>query len=377
MKGLFLIFHGLEEHNGISKKISYQMKAFEECGVEMRLCYLTDSNNRKVRWIDKEPVSDYGGGKKAKLLKRTDFGGIITYVKREKIDFIYARHDHNANPFTINLYRTLRRCNCKLLLEIPTYPYDLEYKGFPLAERINLTVDKMFRRRMAGHVDYIVTFSSEKEIWGKETIGISNGIDFSRIPLKKTVNDTSASLNLIGVAEIHYWHGFDRVIRGIGEYRRKNGEHKVFFHIVGNTGEGHGAEFREIIKEYGIEDRIIFHGALHGEPLTRRFEEADMGVGSLGRHRCGITNIKTLKNREYAARGIPFIYSETDGDFDNRPYVLKEPHNDEPVDMEEVVGFYKSNSWAPAEIRKSVEGLSWKIQMRKILDKVFRDEKEN
>ncbi len=35
-----------------------------------------------------------------------------------------------------------------------------------------------------------------------------------------------------------------------------------------------------------------------------------MGIASLGRHRNGITRIKTLKNREYAARGIPFVYSE-------------------------------------------------------------------
>mgnify|MGYP000644641746 CR=1 FL=1 len=41
------------------------------------------------------------------------------------------------------------------------------------------------------------------------------------------------------------------------------------------------------------------------------FEQADFAIGSLGRHRSGITHIKTLKNREYAARGLAFTYSET------------------------------------------------------------------
>lgn len=50
-----------------------------------------------------------------------------------------------------------------------------------------------------------------------------------------------------------------------------------------------------------------------------------MGIASLGRHRNGITRIKTLKNREYAARGIPFVYSENDSDFDGMPYVMKAP----------------------------------------------------
>ncbi len=36
-----------------------------------------------------------------------------------------------------------------------------------------------------------------------------------------------------------------------------------------------------------------------------------------------IFKIKTLKNREYAARGIPFIYSEIDDDFENMPYIIK------------------------------------------------------
>ena len=59
------------------------------------------------------------------------------------------------------------------------------------------------------------------------------------------------------------------------------------------------------------------------EELDELFNEADFAIGSLARHRSGIDKIKTLKNREYAARGIPFAYSETDGDFDKMPYILK------------------------------------------------------
>ena len=32
MKALFLIFHGFDKANGISKKIHYQVKALKECG---------------------------------------------------------------------------------------------------------------------------------------------------------------------------------------------------------------------------------------------------------------------------------------------------------------------------------------------------------
>lgn len=46
----------------------------------------------------------------------------------------------------------------------------------------------MFRRSLARQVDRIVTFSDDAEIFGQKTIRISNGIDFSTIPLKTEVH---------------------------------------------------------------------------------------------------------------------------------------------------------------------------------------------
>lgn len=168
MKMLFLIYHGFEEYNGISKKIKYQMEAFRKCGFTTHVCYLTDQQMHKRRWIDDYVIKDYGNTFKAKILKRIDFKSIVDYVKREGISFVYVRHDHNANPFTIYLYRQLQKCGCKIALEIPTYPYDMEYQGFPFSERLNLFVDQRFRKRMAHYVDCIVTFSTLNEIWGEK-----------------------------------------------------------------------------------------------------------------------------------------------------------------------------------------------------------------
>ena len=52
MKILFLIFHGFEEFNGISKKIRYQIKALKECGHDVKTCFLDDTDNHKRRMID-------------------------------------------------------------------------------------------------------------------------------------------------------------------------------------------------------------------------------------------------------------------------------------------------------------------------------------
>ena len=40
------------------------------------------------------------------------------------------RSDHNANPFTIHMVHQMRKAGIKVVMEIPTYPYDQEYIGF-------------------------------------------------------------------------------------------------------------------------------------------------------------------------------------------------------------------------------------------------------
>ena len=88
-------------------------------------------------------------------------------------------------------------------------------------------------------------------------------------------------------------------------------------------------------------------------------------------HRSGIQHIKTLKNREYAARGIPFIYSETDTDFENRPYILKVPANEAPVNIGRLIAFYRQLSVSPSGIRASIQELSWERQIKKVLERMF------
>ena len=122
-----------------------------------------------------------------------------------------------------------------------------------------------------------------------------------------------------------------------------------------------------------MEDYVILYGKQHGKTLDQIFNWCDMGIGSLGRHRVGIQQIKTLKNREYAARGIPFVYSETDSDFDNRPYVLKAPPDESPIDIQQVIDFYKNLNMSPIEIRESIQDLSWTNQMKHVIEEVYKE----
>ena len=376
MRILFLVYHGFSEHSGISKKIHYQVKGLKENGHDVRLCYYDfDANGHSCRFVDDQVIKDYGKGKWAGLRQRMSYDCVYDYCIREKIEFIYARCFQNANPWLIHFFKKIRKAGIHAVTEIPTYPYDQEFRNFGWKMRMGLKIDQLFRYRLYQQMDAVVTFSDAHEIFGQRTINISNGVDFDSTPLhhqKPPLHLERAggeALHLIGVAEVHSWHGFDRMMAGIGEYK---GEFPVYFHVVGGVHPHQmKVDFDPIIEKYHIQDKIIFHGTMFGKELDDVFNQCQFAIGSLGRHRSGITVIKTLKNREYATRGIPFIYSEVDSDFDHQPYVLKAPADETPIDIQKIVDFVHAHQWNPEDIRKTVEHLQWKIQMQKVVDAVF------
>lgn len=372
MKAVFLVFHGLAECNGISKKIGYQVDALRQCGVATELCYFAKDSDGKhwLRKMGENVIDRYDDTAWEKMRKRVAYGSVVSYIKANGVDLLYIRGFNNSNPFVARMIEKVRKTGCKVVYEIPTYPYDGEYMKSGMKARIELEIDKVFRRYQASKVNYIVTYSSERRIFGAPTINISNGIDFEHIPVKDgECHHDEDEFHLIGVAEVHFWHGFDRVIRGMATYY-KRGERvpRVYFHIVGYCGDDTMELLRHLVRANRLERYVIFEGPKYGEELTGLFDRSDMGVASLGRHRSNITSIKTLKNREYAARGIPFIYSEQDSDFDDKPYVMKAAPDESEIDIDKLIIFWRGCPMRAAEIRSSIAGLSWRVQMQKILD---------
>lgn len=377
MNILFLIYHGFSEASGISKKIHYQVKGLRQNGHEVHLCYYDfNSDGHRCRFVDDKIIKDYGKGRIAAIRSRVQLSCIYDYCIENKIDVVYVRSFMNASPIQTSLFGKLKKKGIKCFMEIPTYPYDSEVNGYEWNDKVSLWIDKMFRRKLSSKMEAIVTFSNEDFIFGQKTIKISNGIDFDSIPLHQYKGYENDDIHLIGVAEVHYWHGFDRLVAGLGEYYKSNPNgRKVFFHVVGcedyrgmsNIGY---STIDQVAKKYGIERYIIKHGQLFGEQLDAIFNQCIFAIGSLGRHRSGITDIKTLKNREYAARGMSFIYSENDSDFDDKPYVLKAPADESPINLSGIIDYISNNMLFSEEIRQSIRHLSWKCQMKKVIESI-------
>lgn len=378
MNILFLIYHGLSQSSGVSKKIEAQIKGLRDGGHNVYMChYNINEKGLWARMIDNDTLENYGNNRLSPIKKRVCYDAILRFAIDKKIDFVYARSFHNANPFTISFFKKLRKAKIKSVIEIPTYPYDQEYKGTLVKDKIELLTDKLFRHKLAKTTDAIVTFSDYEQIFGQRTIRISNGIDFDMLPIKeKQARSADSAINMIGVAEVHFWHGFDRLLKGLAEYYSRPHMQEVHFHLVGgiDPNEWNGSEMSEgintLINKHNLSEHVTLYGKKFGDELNSVFEKADVAIGSLARHRSGIYNIKTLKNREYAARGIPFVYSETDTDFEGKPYILKVPADESPIDIHAIVDFYNGLEIEPQAIRDSIKHLSWKEQMQKVINEL-------
>ena len=202
------------------------------------------------------------------------------------------------------------------------------------------------------------------------TIKITNGINLDKINLR--IPTLHSGFVLVGVAHLGDWHGYDRVIEGIGQYYRMKGNpEEITFYIIGSNEKVYD-KYIALAKKFKIEKRIRFEGIKSGKELDSYFDMADFAISGLGGHRKGVFEAKALKSIEYAARGIPFICSDRDDDMAKWPFVLHAPQNDSYINIQEMLDFIKSNKMEPSEIRKYVEkGLTWDAQMKVVVDELY------
>lgn len=309
---------------GITYKIYKQISIMEKNGFEVHELCVNKQFGKFAGIVSKLPFVNL----------RLNYN-VVDEVEDKSI--IYIRY------FLVDiwLYKKLKRIkskynNVKIIIEIPTYPYDDEYKKF----HPYIMKDKFYRKKLKQFVDRIVTFSDDEFIYGIKTIRISNGVDIDKISVR-TPKETD-TVNMIAVAKIAFWHGFDRLITGLSEYYKKNNSPQINIYIVGYGDQKTIDEYKSMIVENGLTEKVFFTGEKHGAELDEIYNKCDMAVDSLGRHRSNVMYNSSLKGKEYMAKGLPVV-SGVRTELDNMPdykYYMRVPANDEPVDFNQVLDFY-------------------------------------
>lgn len=330
MKGYYL-FAPVEPENagpgsGVERKVRAQHKALNKY-VDCELIILAPQT--------------YKGTKSEKIVRRLPF--TAAWRKWEYNgefddgDFLYIRqvyHDRSFYRYIKDIKR--RNPKIKIIYEIPTYPYDLESK-LTLSNFAFSMKEKMNRKNLAKYLDRIVTFYGQKEIWGVPCIDLINGYDFSTIELP--VRERTETIHVISVALTAFWHGYDRFLKGMAEYYQNGGKENIVYHYVGTVISKH----KSFVKKNNLENHVIFHGKMSGDPLKELMKQSFIGLDVLGGHRKDYPVSSSLKSREYFAYGIPMITSSPI-DFlpEDSQYQHLVPYDDSPLNINKMLDYYHS-----------------------------------
>lgn len=318
--------------SGITNKILGQIKAFRENGFEVNYTYIKNG----YAWICEDNCSKKLGYV-GKMRKFAAYFYFYRLLKHREYRYVYNRYAL-LDRYYFKLLQQKKRAGSTIIVEIPTFPYDSEQLP-GMAYKILYYLDKRYRNKLSYVVDQIATYSEDQEIYGIKTIHIVNGIDFDRVSMKKTNKYyKDGIINIIGVAGLQKWHGYDRLINGLGNYYENGGKRRMVFHIVGDGPVL--SEYKDIVQKRGLSECVVFYGVKTGDELNQIYDLCDLGVEELAAFRQGEIISSSLKSREYAAKGLPFITSSKSDIFNNEKFVLKLPENEEAVCIEDIIEYY-------------------------------------
>lgn len=354
----------MNKPTGIQKKILYQIQALNSGANKCEIHYIESKKNSQFRFILSK-IPFFG----------KDYNKWIYDSKLNDLDYLYVRR---PSVFDGEFVKYLKRIkgnnpNIKIVVELPTYPYDKEYLG--RVGKICLLIDKLNRKKLAEVVDRfaVVAWPGESNaIWNIPVLPIYNGIDLKAVTVKQGAKRCGNKINLLCIAYFSPWHGFDKFILGLSEYGKESHEYDITLHMVGTGPEL--PKYKELVEKLHLQEYVVFYGEMN-EGLDELYETMDIGVCSVNSGQFGVKLSSQLKSREYLAKGLPVI---TAGDIDvlqdaDFPYeCIVDPQK--PIDFHKIAQFYENNILEEADkavkdIRSFAEEYcSWEAAMGSVLE---------
>lgn len=369
MKGQFIVYEKFSEENmtGIQRKMMNQVRIFNQNGLQCEKKYLP-RGDEKCGVLAGAFLSLFPRVNKYPVWQEED--------EFAALDFIYFRRPIAMSYAMRKFLRKIKNINpnIKIVMEIPTYPYDGELQSLSLFPF--LCKDWYNRRKMQGLIDRLVVISGgsiENKIWGIPVIPMQNGYDVQNVEIAEEPCDKSC-INICCVAMFQPWHGYERLLLGMQKYYENGGKREIKCHMVGEGQER--LRYEKIAENIHLKNRVIFYGKQSGEQLSVLYNGMDIGVCSLGSYkRKDLGEVSSeLKSREYMAKGIPLIVGSKIDVFQNKAvdFVCEFENDDSILDLERIIKFSDSlqlQKGLRKRIREfALEKVDMSITMKPVID---------
>jgi len=358
MKALYISLVDITNNNiGVVKKIRSQVKGFRDSGIIFDIVFLKEG----TIYIE-EYEKNY---KIAENISTIDFYSYIKdNIPLKSYSFIYMRLPYPGKAL-LNLWKVLKVSD-NFIIEIPTYPFLNESKNLKSKILNYILICQLYYFRESINL-YTYMGAKRNEIFKNKCLRVYNCVDSDSLNIKSSLNTKKDKrLNFIGVAQLATWHGYDRLIRSIYEYKKNKYEYHIKFYIIGNNLEGCNEKeyLQKLVRELDLIDDVIFVPAKDSHQLNDYFNICDVAVDSLARHRSNNYYNCSLKSKEYCVRGVPFIKSHEDDSFNDCGFVYDCKPDESIIDLEGIIDWYLKLDDTATSIRNyGVNVFSWKKQL--------------
>ena len=363
---------------GVTKKIFSQCKALESFNNVVDLISIKDNSLKFINFNEfEQTVCSRSSSCFARIIRGIKtIVSTIDFVPLEKntYDLIYVRHLLPVLPAYIAFMKKIKEnTGAYMYYELPTYPYRQEFRHLSLPSIYTMLFEYRSVERIGKIANEFVLVNEVTEERAKNRLTkyciIPNGFDVSSVSLRNTPQ-LKNEIHILGLANLAFWHGYDRVITGIAGY---NGPYKIIFHLAGGSGKKEIEILKKLTVDLRVSDNVKFYPPLHNNGLDKLFNCCHVAAGSLGLHRINAQNGSILKLREYCSRGIPFFYAYNDSDFNDCDFSLKIPANDDPVDINKICTFvekmYQVRNLTLKMRTYAIKYLSWNAKMKLLFNK--------
>tara|TARA_B110000483_G_scaffold237717_1_gene313008 strand:+ start:7756 stop:8874 length:1119 start_codon:yes stop_codon:yes gene_type:complete len=368
MKVLLSSFELSHLKTGVHFKIIGQAEGFKKLGYEVFYLFI-DKKGLQLKNYKDSSIKSFGSVKSNIEVLTNGYKTAKKVLDFVNPEILYQRGSLHE-PFFLSFLKYAKKKGARIFYEIPTYPYDNEFRNKKFPYNITKYIDKFYRNKLKKHVEQIVTYTNHQKIFNIPAIKIENGINTESFSAAIRPSNFE-KLTLIGVANLSFWHAYDRLIEGLKIYYDDGNKFPVVFLIVGEGSEY--LALKDKVKEQDLENIVTFSGRLTGEELNKVYNQKHLGVDLLGMFRRGFNECYSLKAREYCVRGIPFISSTDDSDFEEKfPFRFQIEPTESPIDVALVLNYYKvlhkkySNEYQNELISFAAEKLSWEYKLKKV-----------
>lgn len=374
-KLLYVVRYQLDKPFNLKAKFDGQIRSFENLGFDVYYLgfdaqhfYLINGNHKTVVGKTHFNIPGYYHT----LCYQNLYTHARKAVREMSFDCVYWRAAPEL-PAGLRLARQIKKSGGRFIYEYPTFPMTTE-KSMSVLRSAYSVYSKMLRKRIEALTDGFVLIGEDAggSYNGKPAVNISNGINLEVLQPRNPRPDGEV-IHILALASMSYWHGYDRLIRSLAEYK---GRENVRIHMVGGNDGGSIPEWKALTEEMGLTEKVIFHGAKSGGELNEMFDLCDIGVNSLGMYRKGFSVTSELKSREYAARGLPFVCSVDDPalGFTQEPMWLRVANDESIPDMEEIVAFAMGMRADANHVQKlrtyAQEYMTWESQYKKVFETI-------